>query len=152
VKPQLGTQALPGQACSRVAGRENFGRTCSRVKRRETVCEAKAALVRRVAAEAEAGEIRAHALSSPSSREGKGSVKAPVQGEGGDEVGKTNQKEQRKEVAIWDMKERETLLTGATVVKVTWDALVLEKQGKHIIVEANCYQCGFGHFIVTVRE
>ncbi len=63
VKPQLGTQALPGQACSRVAGRENFGRTCSRVKRRETVCEAEAALVRRAAAEAEAGEKRAHALS-----------------------------------------------------------------------------------------
>ena len=82
VKPQLGTQALPGQACSRVAGRENFGRTCSRVKRRETVCEAKAALVRRVAAEAEAGEIRAHALSSPSSREGKGSVKASAYREG----------------------------------------------------------------------
>jgi hypothetical protein len=55
-------------------------------------------------------------------------------------------------VAVWDIKERETLLTGATVVKVTWDALVLEKDGKRIVVEADCYQCGFGRFIVTVRE
>jgi predicted Zn-ribbon and HTH transcriptional regulator len=75
-------------------------------------------------------------------------------GERGEEVGKMSQKEQPKEVVVWDKKERETLLKGATVVEVRWGALVLEKQGKHIIVEANCYQCGFGfgHFIVTVRE
>ena len=86
MKPQLGTQALPGQACSRVAGRENFGRTCSRVKRRETVCEAEAALVRRAAAEAEAGEIRAHALSSHTRGEGVRKTPAcPVrEGEGGE--------------------------------------------------------------------
>jgi hypothetical protein len=63
-----------------------------------------------------------------------------------------SQKEQPKEVVVWDKKEREDLLKGATVVAVYWDALVLEKQGKRIVVEANCYQCGFGHFIVTVRE
>jgi hypothetical protein len=57
-----------------------------------------------------------------------------------------------KEVAVWDIKERERLLTGATVVKVTWDALVLQKDGKHIVVEADCFACGFGRFIVTVRE
>jgi hypothetical protein len=55
-------------------------------------------------------------------------------------------------VAVWDLKERERLLTGATVVKVTWDALVLEKDGKRIVVEADCFACGFGRFIVTVRE
>jgi hypothetical protein len=49
---------------------------------RETADEAEATLRERVAAEAEAGEVRAHALSSPISREGKGSVKAPVRGEG----------------------------------------------------------------------
>ena len=49
---------------------------------RETADEAEATLSQRVAAEAEAGEVRAHALSSPISREGKGSVKAPVRGEG----------------------------------------------------------------------
>jgi hypothetical protein len=75
----------------------------------------------------------------------------------GEEVGKemnkpNTNKQTQTEVTVWDLKERETLLTGASVVKVTWDTLVLEKQGKRIIVEANCYQCGFGHFIVTVRE
>jgi selenophosphate synthetase-related protein len=56
-----------------------------------------------------------------------------------------------KEV-IWDMEERERLLTGATVVKVTWDTLILEKDGKRIVIEADCYQCGYGRFIVRVRE
>jgi hypothetical protein len=49
---------------------------------RETADEAEVTFRERVAAEAEAGEVRAHALSSPISREGKGSVKAPVRGEG----------------------------------------------------------------------
>ena len=63
-----------------------------------------------------------------------------------------NEPNKPKEVAVWNEAEREALLKGATVVAVYWDVLVLEKQGKHIIVEADCYQCGFGRFIVRVRE
>jgi hypothetical protein len=55
VKPQV-VPALPGWACSRASGRENFGRGCSRPKGRETAVEAEATLSRKVAAEAEAGK------------------------------------------------------------------------------------------------
>jgi hypothetical protein len=49
---------LPGGSPrSQGPGRENFGRGCSRPRRRETVCEAEAAHSR-AAAEAEAGEAR----------------------------------------------------------------------------------------------
>ena len=80
---------------------------------------------------------------------------APACPEGRREVGKEMNEpntNKPKEVAVWDIKERERLLTGATVVKVTWDALVLQKDGRRIVVEADCFACGFGRFIVTVRE
>jgi hypothetical protein len=62
-----------------------------------------------------------------------------------------NESNKPKEVAVWDLKERERLLTGATVVAVYWDALVLEKDGKRIVVEADCFACGYGRFIFIVR-
>jgi hypothetical protein len=70
-----GSSALPGQACSRAAGRGSEGRGRSRPRRRETVGEAEAALRTRVAVEAEAGEMRAHAL--PSKLGGEGVRKTP---------------------------------------------------------------------------
>jgi hypothetical protein len=79
----------------------------------------------------------------------------PGRGEQGEEVGKEMNKpntNKQTEVTVWDLKERERLLTGATVVKVTWDTRVLEKDGKRIVVEADCFACGYGRFIVTVRE
>jgi hypothetical protein len=63
-----------------------------------------------------------------------------------------NESNKPKEVAVWDEKERETLLKGATVVAVYWNALVLEKDGKRIVAEADCFACGYGRFIVRVRE
>jgi hypothetical protein len=69
----------------------------------------------------------------------------------GKEMNKPNTNKQT-EVTVWDLKERERLLAGATVVAVYWDALVLEKDGKRIVVEADCFACGYGRFIVTVRE
>jgi hypothetical protein len=71
--------ALPGRSsCSREPGRGSEGRGCSRPRRRETAIEAEAALVRRAAAEAEAGEAR-----SP----------APVLSEGGKGGGKGDERE-----------------------------------------------------------
>jgi len=77
--PRTLVQALPGQTRSRVAGRGSEGRGCSRPRGRETADEAEVTLRKRVAAEAEAGEKRAHALPT---REGKGSVKASAYREG----------------------------------------------------------------------
>jgi hypothetical protein len=53
---QVENPALPGWACSRASGRENFGRGCSRPRGRGTAVEAEATLSRKVAAEAEAGK------------------------------------------------------------------------------------------------
>ncbi|MFZ8858750.1 MAG: hypothetical protein ACO2O1_11055 [Candidatus Caldarchaeales archaeon] len=69
----------------------------------------------------------------------------------GKEMNEPNTNKQT-EVTVWDLKERERLLTGSTVVAVYWDALVLEKDGKRIVVEADCFACGYGRFIVRVRE
>ena len=65
---QVENPALPGWACSRASGRENFGRGCSRPRGRGTAVEAEATLSRKVAAEAEAGKVRVHALSSQHTR------------------------------------------------------------------------------------
>jgi hypothetical protein len=76
--PQVENPALPGWACSRASGRgSSKGGGAPAPWTRETADEAEATLKTRVAAEAEAGEIRAHALPT---REGKGSVNLPVQG------------------------------------------------------------------------
>jgi hypothetical protein len=80
VKPQVENPALPGWACSRALGRENFGRGCSRPRGRETAVEAEVTQTR-VAAEAEAGETRVHALSSQHTR-GEGTRKHACLSEG----------------------------------------------------------------------
>jgi len=78
--PHVETQALPGWACSRASGRGSSkgGGAPAPWTTRETA----------QAFEAEAGEIRAHALSRTQTREGKGSVKAPVLSEEGKGVRK----------------------------------------------------------------
>jgi hypothetical protein len=50
-----------------------------------------------------------------------------------------------KTKVIWDEAERKALLEGAVVEKVGRDWMLLRKDGKHIYVEAACYQCGYGY-------
>jgi hypothetical protein len=62
--PQVQSSALPG-TCSRVTAEGRFqGRVAPDPRYRGTADEAEATLKTRVAAEAEAGETRVHALSS----------------------------------------------------------------------------------------
>jgi hypothetical protein len=57
-----------------------------------------------------------------------------------------------KTKVIWDEAERKALLEGAVVEKISWGWMALRKDGKRIYVEAACYQCGYGHFIVEISE
>jgi len=85
VKPRVQVRTPRAPVPGTPRGDKSYGRGAPAPEHRETADEAEATLKTRVAAEAEAGETRVHALSSPSSREGKGSVKRPpVQGEGGE--------------------------------------------------------------------
>jgi glyoxylate utilization-related uncharacterized protein len=54
---------------------------------------------------------------------------------------------------IWDEDERQRMLEGAVVEKVGRDWMrLLRKDGRHIYVEAACYQCGYGYLIVEISE
>jgi hypothetical protein len=86
VKPQVQVRTPRAPVPGTPRGDKSYGRGAPAPEYRETAVEAEATPAWSVAAEAEAGEIRAHALSS--SREGKGSVKAPVRGEGGEKSAK----------------------------------------------------------------
>jgi hypothetical protein len=82
--PRTLVQALPGWACSRASGRENFGRGCSRPRRRETVGEAEVTLQTRVAAEAEAGKTTGPTPSCGVLPGGEGGLLVRERGKGGE--------------------------------------------------------------------